>query len=328
MEKIISVVTGANGFIGSHLVEYLLEKGHEVKCIVRETSDLKWISKLDLEFIKCGLNDVSKLSTAFEGATYIFHLAGATKSKKYESYLYGNVQLTKNVFQACEGNQTIKKIIVTSSLAASAPTSLNHPVTEETPSNPISLYGKSKVEMEEMLKKEFSHLPYIIARPPAVYGPRETDVFLFFKAVKKGLVTTIGLGKKQVSLIYIDDLIQGMFLAATNEKAVRQTYFFTSDRSLNWKEIGNEAAALLNPKAIRFGIPHFVVYIIGTIAEIFNFFQKRAPTLNIEKVKEITQEAWTCSDDKARIELGYEPKFPYKKGFKISFDWYRKNAWL
>lgn len=328
MRKIISVITGANGFIGSHLVAYLLEQKHEIKCIIRETSDLKWISDLNVEFIKCGLNDVPKLSAAFEGATYIFHLAGVTRAKKFEDYIKGNVGLTENVFKACEGHSSIKKIIVTSSLAASAPAQLDQPVTEETPSRPISLYGKSKVEMEQMLKKKYNHLPYVIVRPPVVYGPRDTEVLLFFKTVQKGLVSKIGFGKKQVSLVYIDDLIRGLFLAATKENAVRQTYFFTSHRMLEWEEIGKETASILGKKTIKLSVPHFAVYIVAGIAEIFSVFQQKAPTLNLEKAKEMTKEAWTCSDEKARKELGYKPLVDLNEGFKVTLDWYKKNAWL
>lgn len=328
MKKVISVVTGANGFIGSHLVAYLLEQGHEVKCIVRETSNLKWMGQLDVQFVKCGLNDVAQLSAAFEGATYIFHLAGVTRAKKFEDYIKGNVDLTENVLQACEEHSSIEKIIVTSSLAASAPARLDEPVTEETASQPISLYGKSKVEMERILKQKYNHLPYVIVRPPVVYGPRDTEVLLFFKTVQKGLVSKIGLGKKQVSLVYIDDLVRGLFLAATKENALRQTYFFASHRILDWEGIGTETAAILGKKAMKLSVPHFAVYIVAGIAEIFNVFQQKAPTLNLEKAKEITKEAWTCSDEKARKELGYEPLVSMKEGFKITLDWYKENNWL
>lgn len=328
MEKIISVVTGANGFIGSHLVLSLLNKKHLVRCVIRETSDLKWIERLDVDFIKCGLNDVKLLSAAFEGATYVFHLAGMTKAKKYEDYIYGNVQLTEHVMKACEGNPTIKKVLLTSSLAASSPSLLNEPVVESTPSAPISMYGKSKLAMERLLKKKYTHLPYVIIRPPVVYGARDTEVLLFFKTVKKGLIPTIGLGKKQVSIVYIDDLIQGICLAAESDKAIRQTYFFESDRILEWEQIGRETAAILSSKAFKIAVPHFAVYLVAGIGELMSVFQKRAPTLNLEKAKEITQEAWTCSAEKAKKELGYQPKTTYKEGFRITLEWYQKEGWI
>lgn len=328
MEKIISVVTGANGFIGSHLVSSLLTKKHLVRCIVRATSDLKWIEKLDVELVKCGLNDVNSLSAALEGATYVFHLAGMTKAKKYEDYIYGNVQLTEHVMKACERHSSIKKIIVTSSLAAASPSPLNQPVTESVPSNPISSYGKSKVEMEQLLKEKYTDLPYVIIRPPVVYGPRDTEVLLFFKTVKKGLIPIMGLGKKQVSIVYIEDLIEGLCLAAENDKATHQTYFFESDRILEWEQIGRETVEILSCKAFKLTVPHFLLYMVAGLGELINIFQKKAPTLNWEKAKEITQEAWTCSSEKAREELGYEPKTTYKEGFRITLDWYKKEGWI
>jgi len=328
MQQPISIVTGANGFIGSHLIPFLLSKKHIVKCIVRKTSDLKWVQDLDVEFITCGLNDIEPLVQAFEGANYIFHLAGSTRAKKYEGYVYGNITLTENVLKASRGITSIKRIILTSSLAASAPSILNHPATELTPSDPVSMYGKSKLEMEGIVKEKYLDLPYVIVRPPVVYGPRDTEVYLFFQAVSKGLISVIGFGEKQVSLVYIDDLVQGLYLSATHEKAYQQIYFFVSDSMLKWKEVGQAAANILGKKAITLKIPHFLVFIIAGIAGIFNSFQKKAPTLNWEKAKEITKEAWTCNSGKAEKELGYQSKVSYKEGFKVTLDWYKENGWL
>lgn len=328
MQKPISVVTGANGFIGSHLIPYLLEQKHTVKCIVRESSDLKWVEHLDVEFIKCGLNDINVLHDVFKDVHHIFHLAGSTNAKHYDGFVYGNITLTENILKAAEGIDSIKSIILTSSLAASAPSPLDDPATELTPSAPVSNYGKSKLEMEQIVKEKYSHLPYVIVRPPVVYGPRDTEVLLFFKAVSKGLISIIGFNEKQVSLVYIDDLVQGLFLAATHPKSIHQTYFFESDRILKWKELGDEVAKVLSKKAITLKIPHFVIFILAGIAGLVNTFQKRAPTLNWQKAKEITKEAWTCSSEKAQRELGYKPKVSYKEGFKITLDWYREHQWL
>lgn len=328
MQQPISVVTGANGFIGSHLIPFLLSKNHIVKCIVRKTSDLKWIEHLDVAFITCGLNDITPLAQAFEGASYIFHLAGSTRAKKYEGYVYGNITLTENVLKAARGIESVQRIILTSSLAASAPSKLDYPATELTPSDTVSMYGKSKLAMEHKVKESYADLPYVIVRPPVVYGPRDTEVYLFFQAVSKGLISIIGFNKKQVSLVYIDDLVQGLYLSATQEKAKQQTYFFVSDTLLQWKEVGQTAANILGKKAITLRIPHFIVFIIAGIAGLLNTFQKRAPTLNWEKAKEITKEAWTCSSAKAEKELGYQPKFSYQEGFKITLDWYKENGWL
>ncbi len=328
MEKIISIVTGSNGFIGSHLVQFLLNKGHRVKCIVRPTSNLKWIEHLDVECIPSGLLEVETLSKVFQNARYIFHLAGSIKAKKYEDFVAGNVGLTENVLQAARGNSSIRKIIITSSLAASAPALINIPVTEETRSNTISKYGKSKKEMEDVVYSKYKDLPYTIIRPPVVYGPRDTEVLLFFKTVKKGIIPTIGIGEKQVSLVYIDDLIEGMYLAAIKEEALQQTYFIVSDQLLNWLELGHKAAKILGKKTIRLIIPHFLVYIIAGLAELGSFFQTKAPTMNLEKAKEITQVAWTCSEAKARKELGFIPKVGYKEGFATTLKWYQNEGWI
>ncbi len=328
MSQPLSVVTGANGFIGSHLVEHLVGKGHRVRCIVRASSNLKWIDHLDIEFVKCGLNEVDDLAEAFKGADFIFHLAGSTKAKHMNDYIYGNVTLTQNVLDAARKTGNIQRIVITSSLAASAPSVIDRPATEQTPSAPVSLYGKSKVMMERMVKESYADLPCVIVRPPVVYGPRDTEVLLFFKMVHTGLVSVIGFGKKQVSLVYIDDLVNGLFLSATQPQATGETFFFVSDTLLEWKSLGDTAARYLNKKTITLKLPHFVVFIAAGLAEIINLFQSKAPTLNWEKAKEITKEAWTCSAEKAEKTIGFKARTSYKEGFKITLDWYKKEKWL
>ena len=95
--KSIAVVTGANGFVGSHLVDFLLQKNHTVRCITRKTSNLRWLEGKNVEIFDCGLNDKAGLRKAFEGAEYIYHVAGVVKSKKPEGYFKGNVDATKTV---------------------------------------------------------------------------------------------------------------------------------------------------------------------------------------------------------------------------------------
>lgn len=326
--KQIAVVTGANGFVGSHLVAALAEQQYHVRCIVRSSSNIKWLEKLDVEIIRCGLQDKTALKKAFENARFIFHVAGTTKEKKYDSYHYGNVQLTENVLQACENIPSIQKIVITSSLAAAAASLLNQPINEETPSYPISKYGKSKLAMEQMLHQKYKHLPYSIVRPPAVYGARDTEILTFFAMVNKGLATQVGLKTKQISMVYIDDLIQGLILAATKDIATHQTYFITSDEILTYEELIQAVAQALDKQPLKIPIPHFLLHGIAGVLEFITIFQQKVPPLNREKAKEMTQEAWICTSEKARKELGYQAQTFIQEGTKKTVNWYKKAAWL
>ncbi len=325
----VAVVTGANGFVGSHLVELLLSEGYRVKCIIRKTSNLRWIKDLNVEFHDCGLTDVDALKTVFKDVNYIFHIAGVVAAKKPELFYNGNVETTRNVLEAAKGNPNIRKIVMTSSLAASRPTVKGTPVTEEMPSAPVSTYGRSKVEQEQLAKTYMNELPITLIRPPVVYGPRDTEVLLLFKTLQKRLMAQVGFMEKYLSLVYVDDLVNGMLLAATSDKAVGETYFLGSAQAeYAYSELSLQIADLLGVKPFKIRLPHGLVYVVGGISQFFGKFGKKPPTLNFEKAREMTRDSWSCSSEKAMREFGYAPAMPLKEGLKRTIKWYREQKWL
>lgn len=329
MDKETAVVTGANGFVGSHLVDLLLEKGFNVKCIVRSSSNLQWLKNKPVELVNCGLNDTKKLEQVFKGAHYIYHIAGVVKSKKPEGYYEGNVAATRNLLEAAlTARETLKKIVITGSLTATGPSPDGRPVTEETPCNPITTYGKSKLAQEQLAASYMDRLPITICRAPAVYGERDTEIFIYFQAFSRGITTTIGFEKKLVSLIHAKDLVNGHYLAAISPNSKGQTYFITSDEVYTWQQIGEVTTKVMKKKPVSIAVPHFAVYTIAAIAQFVSMFQKSAATLNIEKAKDITQFAWTCSSAKAREELGYRQQLSLEKGIAATVAWYKEMKWL
>ena len=157
-----ALVTGANGFIGSHLVEGLVERNYEVYCLVRKTSDLKWIKNLPVKFVYGNINDYSSLIGAVKDKEIVFHLAGLTKAYNVEDYYRVNAEGSKNILQACkEAGNNIKKIVYSSSLAVTGPATDFNPLTEESQCNPISDYGKSKYEGEKYAIEFMKELPNV-----------------------------------------------------------------------------------------------------------------------------------------------------------------------
>jgi len=218
----IAVVTGANGFVGSHLIDNLLNKGWKVRCIVRKSSNLKWLDKKNIEIYDCGLFDKDGLRKALKDANYIFHVAGVVKSKTKEGYFTGNVETTRNLLDvALENTSSIKKFLVVSSQTVTGPSTKDKPVDEKSVCNPITTYGRSKLEEENLVLTYKDKLPITICRAPAVYGERDTEIFIYFQTFNKGLTTTIGFNKKELSLIHAIDLVEGFYLAAISEKGIK-----------------------------------------------------------------------------------------------------------
>lgn len=325
----IAVVTGANGFVGSHLVDNLLDKGFKVRCIVRKSSDLKWIKNKDIELFTCGLFDKEGLRKAFKDANYIFHVAGVVKSKTKEGYFKGNVETTRNLLEiALENISSIKRFLVVSSQTVTGPSTKDKPVDENSACKPITTYGISKLEEEKLALSYKDKLPITICRAPAVYGERDTEIFIYFQTFNKGITTTIGFNKKELSLIHAVDLVEGFYLAAVNEKAIGQIYFIGSEKFYTWEEINSITSKVLNKKPIIIKVPHFLVYTIAAIAQFFAIFSSKPATLNIEKAKDITQQFWTCDTSKAKRELGYKQKIQIEDGIQRTCDWYKKMKWI
>lgn len=325
----IAVVTGANGFVGSHLVDYLLSKGFTVRCIVRKSSNLRWLEGKNIKLFNTGLLDKEGLRKAFSGADYIFHVAGVVKSKTKEGYFNGNVDTTKILLEvALENAATIKRFLVVSSQTVAGPSTKDKPVDENTTPNPITTYGRSKFEEEKVVLSYKDKLPITICRAPAVYGERDTEIFIYFQTFSKGLTTTIGFNKKELSLIHAIDLVEGFYLAAVSEKAKGEIYFIGSEKYYTWQEINSITSRVLNKKPLIIKVPHFLVYTIAAIAQFFAIFSKNPATLNIEKAKDITQQFWTCDTSKAKRDLGYKQNILIEDGIRRTVAWYKEMNWI
>ena len=326
-KKLIAVVTGASGFVGSHLVDLLLEKNYTIRCIIRKTSSLKWLEGKDVELHICELTDKVGLRKIFEGADYIYHVAGVVKSKKPEGYFKGNVDTTRALLDVgLEFN--VKRFLIVSSQTSSGPSAPGNPINEESPCNPITTYGRSKLAQEELARNYMDKIPITICKVAAIYGERDTEIFIFFKTFSRGLMTMIGLHDKQVSLVHVIDVVRGLYLATASEKAVGQTYFITSEKYYTWKKVGDTTSKVMSKKPLVVKVPHFVVYTIAAIAQFFSLFSSKAATLNIEKAKDITQPAWISDYKKAFNNFGFKQEISLEDGIKRTVDWYKKMKWL
>jgi len=327
--KQIAAVTGANGFVGSHLVDYLLTKNFEVRCIVRKSSNLQWLEGKNVKIYDCGLFDKDGLREAFRDVNYIFHVAGVVKAKNEEGYFRGNVESTKILLEvAAEVKDQIKKFIMVSSQTVSGPASAGKPVTEEMEPNPLTTYARSKVKQEQIVLSYKDVFPVTICRGPAIYGERDTEIFIYFQVFNKGLTTMIGFDKKELSLLHVSDLAEGLYLAAISDKANGQIYFISSEKFYTWNEVGNITSKVLNKKAFRIRIPHFIVFTIAAFAQFFAMFSSKPATLNIEKAKDLTQRYWICDTSKAMRELGYRQKVSIEEGIKRTCEWYKQMKWI
>ncbi|MBN2000736.1 NAD-dependent epimerase/dehydratase family protein [candidate division KSB1 bacterium] len=323
------LVTGANGFIGSFLVEKLVQSGHHVRCLVRKTSNLVWLQNQPVEYFYGELADPTTLRGLVNFIDVVFHLAGVTKAKNPQAYYNGNVSTTENLLDICknEGSKNIKFVFI-SSQAAGGPSTDGKPVDETSVARPLSLYGKAKLEAEKVVGEYGKKCITTIIRPPSVYGPRDKDIYVMFKNVNSGFYPVLGEGRQQASLIHVFDLVDGIMLAGFSDTANGRLYYLSGDGDYDWLTIGRMMAKALEKKPLVIHAPPFVLDLISWIAVgIFSFSSKPA-LLNRDKVREMKQPSWLCSNALAKRELGFFPRIDIETGIQQTARWYRENGWL
>jgi nucleoside-diphosphate-sugar epimerase len=324
-----ALVTGATGFIGSHLVEKLLQRNYQVRCLIRKTTKIDYINNLPIEFVNADFDDIQSLQAAVNGVDYVFHLGGVTKSKDKQGYFTGNVRTTKSLLAAVlKQNPGIKRFILASSLTAVGPGDDLDPVDETTPYHPVTTYGKSKMEAEKECLARTSDFPVTIIRPPAVYGPRDKDIYAFFKSVNGHFVPLSGFSRKVLSFVHAYDLVDGIIAAAEHPKAAGQVYFISNEEIYDWEQFGRITKGLLQKWAVNIRLPHFALYAVAAISETLARLQGKAALINIEKARDGVQSNWLCSSKKAQTELGFKTKLTLEDGIANTIEWYRKNGWL
>jgi nucleoside-diphosphate-sugar epimerase len=249
-----ALVTGATGFIGSHLCEELIRKGYDVTCLVKKTSNLKWIETLNIDFVQGDCTDRNSLLDAVSNCDYVFHLAGLTKARSGDEFFAVNTNGTENLVKAlAERNPHVKRFVYVSSLAAAGPCRNGVAVTEDCAPCPVSDYGRSKLEAERVVLQYRDLIPVTIVRPPAVYGPRDRDMLVLFKMIKKGVF--FDLGTCYYSLLYVDDLVQGIIQCAESKKAEGKIYFLSDTGIVSGENIAGEISSALNVKPVALKVP-------------------------------------------------------------------------
>ncbi len=318
-----ALITGATGFIGSHLCEELVKRGYKVSCLIRKTSNLKWIETLDLKLITGDCTNMESLLDVVVDFDCIFHLAGLTKSCSDDNFFCINTKGTENLIKAvAEKNPRLKRFVYLSSLAAAGPSINGTPLQEDSIPSPVSSYGRSKLEGEKAVLKYKGLIPVTILRPTAVYGPRDKDMLVLFKMIKKGIF--FDLGKCYYSLLYVDDLVQGIIMSAENEEAEGKIYFLSGNKFYTGKEIAMEISSALDVKAIHLKVPRFVMPFFAFIGERIN----KQGIINRDRMKDFKHSHWICDANKAKKEIGFIPKVEIKEGIKWTADWYRIHRWL
>lgn len=325
-----ALVTGATGFIGSHMAEFLINRGFDVVCPVRDIGRLRHLSGIAATVI--GYDQLESEIQAGDGFDYVIHLAGATRAPDYESYRMANVERSRALLElfSSEGCRSrLKRFVLVGSQAAAGPAEDGAgPVQESDPPRPVSLYGRSKLEAERTVLSYGDRLPVTVIRPPTVFGPRDTDVLDVFKLVRYRLAPCLAGPDRLVSIIYVEDLVEAIYAACTSPNACSNVYFAANPEPVVWRLFVLEVARICGYSAITVRIPLLVMKIAAAAGDLVGRLTGSAPLFRSEKLEEMRQIAWVCSSEKAYKDLAWAPKTPIEEAIEKTARWYRENGWI
>jgi len=326
-----TLVTGATGFLGSHVAERLSEAGRPVRALVRSTSDTRFLRTLrGVELVEGSVEDREAVLSAARGVTGIVHAAGLVKAKSADDFMRTNLGGTNHLLAAAlENRASLRRFVLVSSLAALRPSDgEGRPIAEDVEPRPVTNYGRSKLAAERAVMTHQDTLPVVVLRPPAIYGPRDREILAFFKSIKMGVLPLLGSTKNKLSMIYGSDCAAAC-VAALDAELPSGTALHVDDGAVHTMEelIMLTEAAMGQRARLRFHLPRRLVETAALGAEIYGRATNRAVMLTRDKCNELFEQ-WVCDGTRARSLLGWEPRVSFEEGIGRTVAWYRQAGWL
>jgi nucleoside-diphosphate-sugar epimerase len=321
------LLTGANGFVGSHIAERLAADGHAVKCMVRPTADRRWLQDGRLEYCVGNIADPDSIQDAVKDVEAVVHSAGVLRALRREDYFAINQRVTGNLARILlEVNPSLRKLVFISSQAAMGPSSGPFPKRLDEPETPLTDYGQSKLAGERELAVLRGKIPFTIVRPASVYGPRDRDIFIFFSLVHRGL-RPLPLARRLIQLVYVADVAAAVSAALTSPATDYKTYFLAEDTPYTWQDVASAIAGVLGRGTIPLPLPDCALHAAGFGAEMLARLRNVPAVLNRQKIREMLAPYWLGDPGPARRDMALDFT-NLKIGAKITYLWYKNARWF
>lgn len=309
-------ITGANGFIGQHLVSHFTAAGWTVTPIVRP--DLSPAS---------GPHHVEQL---LAGADVLVHAAGATRAPTPAQLHDSNVELTRRVVRAAREAKVSRFVFISSQAAAGPAASRDTPISEVAPCAPIEAYGRSKRDAELVVRDAgAAGLPFVILRPSSVYGPGDRDFLSLFRLAGRRVAIHPANRKHWISIVSVHDLVDAIASAATAPAALGETLFLCNDDPVQWSTLFALAASSAGVDlSVDLELPSAIVQLGAIFGDLAARLTGHAGLVTSEKVALSRPRYWICSNARARRLLSFSPRVSLQQGFDETYHWYRQHRWL
>ena len=297
-------VTGATGFVGSHLLDIALAAGHEITALTRREQP----SRERVTWVAGDLHDRAALELLVRDAEAAIHVAGVITGHTAAAFEKGNVEGTLAMLAAATAGG-IRRFVHVSSLAAREPR--------------LSLYGASKFRSEELVHG--SGLDWAIVRPPAVYGPGDKETLELFRMAKLGVMLMPPKGR--VSVIHADDLAR-LLLAFASPDAPSGVLIEPDDgKPGGWthREFASALGAAVGTKPVILSSPGILLRIAARADQLF---RREKAKLTVDRAAYFSHRNWVVEPKRAPQPSLWHPRIETKQGLKQTADWYRENGWI
>lgn len=322
-----ALVTGINGFIGSNLAARLIKEGWKVRGLVRKTSDLKFLQGLDIEYFYGDITEPSTLTAPMNGTDVVFHVAALSSDwGPYEKFYKINVEGTMNVARAAH-DAGVERMVYVSTVAMYGFGRLDVKESDEKLQTDFPYCQTKSIAEEQVFKfANESGLRLTAVKPGNVYGINDhTFIEKYIDAMITGKVGFINGGVHKTCPVYIENLLDGIMLAAEKNEAIGETFFITDGMNISWKEFTDRLADELKLKKPKASFPFIIAYALAAILEfVYNAFDSKNPPLLTRYRITNGGRDYTFSIEKARRILGYEPKVNFDESISRTVNWYRK----
>ena len=323
------LVTGATGFTGGHLCERLAKDGHLVRALVRDPSQCRHFERMGVDVVQGDLRDSHSVDIAMKGIRTVYHIAALFRPENVsrQDMWDINVEGTRHLLDAAIKEQ-VSCFVHCSTIGVHGDVK-DPPATEETPYAPGDYYQESKTEGEK-LALEYSaqgKLPIVVFRPGGIYGPRDLRFLKLFKAIKRKRFFMLGSGDILYQLVYIDDLVDGIILCGTHEKAIGEVFVLTGERPQTLNAMVATVAQVVGVNPPWLKLPVFPVYFAGFLCELLCKPLGINPPLYRRRV-DFFRKTRSFDIGKAKRMLGYQPKVSPQQGLQLTAEWYEKEGLL